>query len=613
MKKSGLQQYRKSFIKILSIFMVVFPWITYLHISEYSEAEMSIFGGHESIDFFIYYKELAIILMAVLALVWLLKECFLPQKTEKSALLLKDKNKGLFIFVGIFSLWTIVSTVCSKYQKNALWGSPTEGEGIWVLLGYIIILLAFYNAFANTHALDMAKFAITVLSGITVILTLIEWFYKPLLEIGLIQALVAPSKYSELISQMEATVFENAIALSFFNPGNFGGFVCLLLPFMLLYAFQEKILAKKVLYVVLLVGLLFAVLACNTTTALYISIIEMVVVFVIYMLCSQANAQGKKSKLWIQTSGILGVAVAGLFISGIITGNSILNIFFNSNSLSNQVVENRFEMKDIQFEKNVLSLVGKEATLKVYYIKNKILFFDENDKGVAAILEDSTYKFKDEAYADISLSLKTVGDKVEGVLWCLVVDAGYKDTIEFFILEDGSFAGIGQNAAIVTDVGDVATPEALKKIYGLFTGRGYMWVNSLPILKDTLLIGKGPGNFAYYFKQNDYVGLLSTHGTIKHVIDKPHNAYLQYAINLGLPAAVGFFGVFVYALIKGVKVLLMKKKQLLEAPILLGGMVSIIGFLMYSFINDSMVTVTPMACMIVGLLLASCYVEESLT
>ena len=107
------------------------------------------------------------------------------------------------------------STILSKYQKNDLWGSPTVGEGLWTLLAYVVLIMAFYNYFANGFGMSMLKHVMTVLSSITVVLTLVEWFYKPLLEIGLVQALVAPAKYAEVVSSMKATVFDSAISLTF--------------------------------------------------------------------------------------------------------------------------------------------------------------------------------------------------------------------------------------------------------------------------------------------------------------------------------------------------------------------------------------------------------------
>lgn len=610
MKKIGLQGYRKNFIKFLSIFMVIFPWITYLRLSQYSEAEKSVFGGYNgmSIDFFLYHKEIALIIVAVVALLWFVGERFLPQKVDNNVPLFKGQNKWLFILAGVFSLGTIISTVLSQYQKNAFWGSPTVGEGLWTLLAYVVLILVFYNYFANDFGMSMLKKVVTILSGITIVLTVVEWFYKPLLEIGIVQALVAPAKYAEIVSSMKASVFESAISLTFYNPGYYGGFVCILLPFALLFCLQAKKIAERLLYGVLFAGLLFGVVTANTTTALYIALLEIVLVLVGYVI----SAKSPKTVL-LQGGGLLTIAVVTLLVSGIITGNSFLNVFSNANSATGNVVEERFEIKDIQLQNNSVLLVGDEATLQITYENNKMVFRDGAGKQLSPVYEGSDLVFLEPEYAYLSISFMQVSDEMEGVSMCVAVDAGYQDTIDFFLLEDGAFSGVGQNGVVLTDIGDAGTPDALKQFYGMFTGRGYAWANSLPILKNTLLIGVGPGNFAYYFKQFDYVGLLSTHESVKQIIDKPHNAYLQYAINVGLPAAVAFFGLFVGTLIKAAKVFCKNRKQMItmESGVFhIAAMVSLVGFLIYSIINDSMVTVTPIVCMIAGALLASCYMVE---
>lgn len=247
MKKTELQGYRKNFIKFLSVFMVIFPWITYLRLSQHNEAEKSVFGGYKgmSIDFFIYHKEIVLIIVAVLAVLWFVGERFLPQKVDNNVPLFKGQNKWLFILAGIFVVGTVVSTILSKYQKNALWGSPTVGEGLWTLLAYVVLIMVFYNYFANGFGMSMLKHVMTVLSSITVVLTLVEWFYKPLLEIGLVQALVAPAKYAEVVSSMKATVFDSAISLTFYNPGYFGGFVCILYCLLYCYFACERIRRKR--------------------------------------------------------------------------------------------------------------------------------------------------------------------------------------------------------------------------------------------------------------------------------------------------------------------------------------------------------------------------------
>lgn len=611
MKKTDLQGYRKNFVKFLSVFMVIFPWISYLRVEQYNQAEASVFPSYNGvrIDFFIYQKEIVLIVVAVVALLWFLGERFLPDKVDNNVPLLKGQNKWMFILAGIFVAGSIISTFFSKYSHTAWWGSPTVGEGLWTLLAYVVILMTFYNCFANDFGMSMLKNVMTILSGITIVLTMVEWFYKPLLEIGLIQALVAPAEYADIVSSMKAIVFSSSISLTFYNPGYYGGFVCILLPFALIYCLQAKKLVEKLLYGVLFAGLLFGVVASNTTTALYIAVLEVVLVLVLYVIVSIADTGSQK--IWLIQSGVLLVVmIAVLLLAGVVTGNSFLNIFSNANSVTGSVVENRFEIEDIQLKENKVVLTGEEAELVVAYEDEKLKFYDGKGTELSTINEDSDYLFSESEYANLKVTVQGAPEGVEDVHLSVIVDAGYKSTIDFYVLKTGMFAGIGQNRAILTDIGDAGTPDSLKSLYGMFTGRGYAWVNSLPVLKDTLVLGKGPGNFAYYFKQLDYVGLLHTHNSVKQIIDKPHNAYLQYAINVGLPAAIAFFGIFVGCLVKATKLFFVKKQVIKHNAFHIAGIVSVLGFLIYSIINDSIVTVTPVVCMITGALLASCYKME---
>lgn len=611
MKKTELQGYKKIIIKFLSAFMVLFPWITYIHIVQYSDAEKAVYSGNNgiTIDFFIYSKEVVLIVVAVLAVLCFIGERFLLEKADNNIPLIKGKNKWLFRLIGIFGLGAVVSTLFSEYQKNALWGSHEIGEGLWTLLAYVILILLFYNYFANEYAFAVMKRAIAILSGITAVLSFVEWFYKPLLEIEVIQKLVAPVQYSSIVSSMKADRFTDAISLTFYNPGYFGGFVCLLVPFMLAFFLQTKQIKQKVTYGILFIGLLFGVIASGSTTALYVAIFEVVVVVLIYILFSQ-----DKKNTSVQGGIALLITSVTLVFWGGVTGNYVISIASNENSITEDFWFGMFEVKDIQLEGNSVQLVGAEKTLGIFYENGRFVFRNENGKVLESVRTENGVTFTEEGYECIKVSAVDVSQQVEGAVRCVIVEAGYLDAIEFFLLEDGTFSGIGQGGTIVKDIGDAGTPDVLKQYYGILTGRGYAWANTLPILKETLLLGKGPGNFAFYFKHFDYVGMLATHKTVKQVITKPHNAYLQYATELGLPAAIAFFGIFVGAVIKAAKVFWKNKnqKETMESDAVhIAAIVSIFGFFIYSIINDSMVTVTPIICMITGVLLASSYMKEN--
>ena len=430
---------------------------------------------------------------------------------------------------------TLISTIMAKHQKSAFWGAPSIGEGMWTLFAYIVLILVCYNYFANEYAIAMIKKAIVALCVITGILTVIEWFYKPILEIGLVQMLVAPEKYSEIVSSMKADRFTDAISLTFYNPGYLGGFVCLLVPFALIFTLMAKEIKNKVLYTMTFLATLFGVVVSGTTTALYVTLFEVILVVVLYVFLSN-----DKKKAGINGAVAFAGTLLVLIIFGAITGNTFLNVFNNENSVTESELDECFEIKDIQLKKNVIQLVGEKETLYISYEKNKFVFRNTEGVVLKQIRTEKGTSFEEEGYEYLSITGANITDQIDGVVKCVMVDAGYQDTIDFFLLENGTFTGVGQGGSIVTDVGDVGTPESLKQYYGIFTGRGYAWINSLPILKETLLVGKGPGNFTFYFKHFDYVGMLSTHKTTKQMIDKPHSAYLQYAMEVGLPAAVAF-------------------------------------------------------------------------
>lgn len=588
--------------------MVVFPWITYIYVAQYDAMEKAMYGGYNGIliDFFIHSKVVALLLVAAIALFWFIGERFLPEKVDNNVPLLKGKNKWLFILIGIFVAGAVVSTVFAKHQKSALWGAPTIGEGLWTLLAYVVLILAAYNYFANDYALKAVKKAIVALGGITTVLTLVEWFYKPLLEIGVVQKLVASAKYSEIVSSMKADNFTNAISLTYYNPGYFGGFVCLLVPFVLIFMLVEKNLRWKALYFIVFLGTMFGVVASGATTALYVALLEVLLVTIGYVFLSK-----EKRITCIYGVVVLVVTIIVLFAFGKVTGNEFANITSNENAATES--DECFKIKDIKLLGNSVQIVGDEKILVISHEKTKITFSDENGVALKPVPVEGGALFDAEGYENIVISVANVAGQVDGVMKCVMVDAGYQHTIDFFLLNDGTFSGVGQNGAIIKDIGDAGTPEGLKKYYSMFTGRGYAWVNSLPILKESLIIGKGPGNFVFHFKHFDYVGMLSTHKTTKQIVDKPHNAYLQYVMEIGFPAAIAFFGVFVGVLLKAMKIVWKKREEnrLPEnSTIHLGAMVSIIGFLVCSMINDSMITVTPTACMIAGILMASCYMME---
>lgn len=592
--KSKLPGYRKNIIRILSLFLMVFPWISYFNILLYSDMQASVLSNIDgmSTDLYFYSKQVILIIMAAFSVLFFLGERVFPDKKDNNVLLLQGKNRILFVLSGIFVLSALISTLFAKDAKTAWWGLPTEGEGFFALISYVAIMLMFYNYFGNAYALKWFKKSVLILSGITVVLGIIEYFYKPLIMIDGFKWLVGMGDYIETIAGNEVETFTDAVSLTFGNPNYFGGFVCVLFPFALSHFYAAGKKGEGLISGILSLGLCFCVISSGATTSLYVALFEVAFVTGVFVIKSC------NKMVYIKTAAMIFTIV----VFAVIFSVKIGGILKNDNSATKTLAADVFEIEDISLEENSVVLAGEDNALVISYVDGEIAFSDEKGQEIDTVLNENVFTFAEDDLENVSVKLLVAEAITDGVLAKLAVDAGYDDTIDFYILEDGSMSGVGQNNAIVADIKGAGVSEKLKKYYGIFTGRGYAWVNSLPMLKETCLIGKGPGHFAYYFKQNDYVGMLKTHRSTKYVIDKPHSMYLQYAINIGLVGMLAFVEIFVLTVVRGGKMLVKESKVRAE---LLAGVVAVCGFLIYAVVNDSVVSVMPVVMAVVGVMLAA--------
>ena len=118
-----------------------------------------------------------------------------------------------------------------------------------------------------------------------------------------------------------------------------------------------------------------------------------------------------------------------------------------------------------------------------------------------------------------------------------------------------------------------------------------------------------------YFPQNDYVGLLNTHGTHTTVIDKPHNAYLQTAVNTGIVGLCAVIAVFLIGIGRFVRFMRSSKPANMDSVKLADAAAcwtfcAAAAFAVYSVANDSIVTVAPLFFIILGVQFAALYAKE---
>jgi hypothetical protein len=135
------------------------------------------------------------------------------------------------------------------------------------------------------------------------------------------------------------------------------------------------------------------------------------------------------------------------------------------------------------------------------------------------------------------------------------------------------------------------------------SNRGYIWSRSLPMLKDSLLLGHGPDTYAMYFPQNDFVAKMIYLDGIYTNVDKPLDLYLQIAINTGIVSLIAFLIFMGIYCIWSIKLYIKGERNEFYMP----GVAcfsAVIAFLISSIANDSTVSVSPTFWIILGLGLA---------
>lgn len=112
-------------------------------------------------------------------------------------------------------------------------------------------------------------------------------------------------------------------------------------------------------------------------------------------------------------------------------------------------------------------------------------------------------------------------------------------------------------------------------------GRWDIWSNTLPLLKDAMILGNGPGTFALYYPQ----------GVDGSYVDRPHNLYLQIAHQSGILSALLFIGALVFFGTRAAK------SRSTRARAALAG---VVGFAVAGLFNDSNVGTAPVFWVLLG-------------
>lgn len=568
----------------------ILPLITRM-VTKDSYVEQLLFHseGTETVyDFFLYGKSVCLLILAGVMLAVLVGRWFYD--TEWPQL------NYIFIPLGVYALFVLLSSVLSEYQQFSMYGIDDSYQSMFVLLAYCVLTVYCY-VMVRSEA-DIKRICTWWLVGLALLIFigLFQFFVTDFWSTWLGRHIMLPIKSWSIMLQFNFV--GGRVYMSQFNPNYVGPLaVMIIMVFgVLALLVKEK---KRWLFAAATVSMMICLLGSQSKNGM-IALILTGVVLLVFL-------RKKLKKYWI-VSVAVGVLVVGSFVVMDFTRDHyISNAFVNSwNVLTGKTTaaSSKDILEDIQTGKDSVKVFYDGNILEVqsqYLEESNQMSFNLTDQDGKQISyqdtnKDGLYELQDERFSDISLSTTSKDNKpcfvlkICGVNWTFTNQAGGEGY--YYCAPYGYFMKMKKvETAVFTKMGKLGS------------GRGYIWARTIPLLKETMVLGKGADNFWLYFPYYDFVEGWKN-GYLLKTINTPHNMYLQMGVNTGMISLLAFVLFFVLYFIDCIRLYWKETYTSFLPQIGLGLCMATLGYMFTGFLNDSMVCVAPVFWCLIGLGLA---------
>ena len=542
-------------------------------------------GQNQLLDFFSYWKSRWVIFLTVTALIIYIL-LFISKKLPFK------KVYQYYIPLAMYSLFVILSTIFAVDVPTALNGFIDMYQGMWVLLSYVAITFLVINFVNSERDVKLFLYAFIFLIIVEGLLGVGQYFGFDIFNTKLGNSLIIPSGV-QVDGGLTFNFGKHTIYGTLFNTNFVGSFVTLMLPITVVFLVNSKTFKRRIIACFTLLLCLFTWIGCNSRAG-YISIV--ITLFVTLVLFNKYIV-----KYWKYILMIILICLIIFFILNLITDNllvsriklmnpitAIKNITYNNT--------NRYiNIENIEIEDKIIVFKTSNEILKIKIENDKVLFLDESNKILEILDENGYITINDERYnkykITIPVDLPIINVKISE-LW-------KTRDINFYLTEDEiKVLGVGNR---IEDIYIAPYSELFEGIEEIASSRGYIWGRSIPLLNRFLYIGAGADNFVYVFPQNDYIGKLNVGMKSTTVVDKPHNMYLQIAINTGVVSLVILLILWAIYIVSSVKLYCNTNLDSLDKHMGLACLLSVVGYLVAGVFNDYIVSVAPLFWITLGL------------
>lgn len=514
----------------------------------------------------------------------------------------KDKIVHIILLLTIiFLILSLLSSIFSPYKHIAFWGVYNRAEGFITIACYLLLFIYSIYTFKSTDNFRFVVIPILIIVFINAFLGMFQYAGDDLINTELGKLISIPTSIAEKTGGQLSLLYESGkLYGTLFHYNYVGSFVAVLLPILFCSMFIEDDIIFKI---IIGLGFLAALwlLFGSTSRGGLVGVLGSI--FIAIIMFGRLIFKNKKQLL----IGICSIVVIILGLNFITNGSvfsRVPSLFKDAFSIFSNTSDVNYKdlvpVKDITNENGDVQVVFQNETLNISFEDNKYKFTDSSNNKISISKGDDCYLLDNDKLSTVSFKLfksSEAADKMDVLQLAPTGDS--KNSFLFKVKDDGSIHLV--NPSNFEDI-DIEFPETFgfagKEKLG--SARGYIWSRSIPLLKDNLILGKGPDTFVLEFPQNDLIGKYYAYDTPNMTVDKPHNLYLQIALNNGLIALIAFLGIMLIYIVDSLKLYALKKEygtsELFGAAISLG----VIGYLLAGVFNDSVISVAPIFWILLG-------------
>lgn len=567
----------------LLLVLLVIPLIVheYNYSNEYQQ--FAWFPNREKVtDFFLFYKSIFLTVDGIIIALILLYQRFTDKKM--------NGYKTWMIPLGLYAILVTASAIMSDYKQIVWNGGYEQFESTLVLLTYcLLVIYAYRNVKSERDIRLLIRFTAVGIALIT-LLGSFQAIGLDLFRTDLGKALIlGPSNWKN-INNIDFQFEKNRVYSSLYNPNYIGVYASLFFPIVVGFSVFTNEKWKKITAATLALLLVICTFGAQSKTGLIVLIITSIILMIVLR-----KKVFKNMKVFILT--VLTVLVVFIIIN-------ISQNFSYLSTLKNALIGSE-EAKPLQAVEVTNDYIKIDYNNKPIYVKCEITddnslnctIYDENGEPHNNNYDSTitSYTLLDPEFNGITVSPVYLDEN--GTLGCeIVID----NQTWYFLSKTESNSYEYYNAYGRID--NIAKPidTFLKGHESLFSGRGYIWSRSIPMLKNSWFIGTGADTYGYLFPQNDYVG-KANYGFANSIITKPHNMYLQIGIQTGMLSLMSFLVFYILYVIDCIKTYHRCNYETYTEQIGILLLIGTIGYMISGIINDSTVTVSPMFWSIIGI------------